>query len=106
VSQCINSGFEPNTKYIFGLRSRAAAASMPNQYCTLAVYSGSSCEPNSLFDFSSTGITGSDGTNWVVGMSRGLSVPSGGSFEVQCDGEGGAGYFDQLFLSPATQATY
>jgi len=102
VKQCRPAS--PSTLYSFGFRFKGTGpGETPTAFCAMIFYAGTGCTTPSATS-NITYVT-PGGTNWVQGAASATSPPDTGSVIVDCVGQYGFGYYDQLYLS-STNATF
>ena len=104
VKQCQPAA--PNTLYSFGFRFKGTGpGDLPAAFCAMIFYSGTGCATPSATSNITYVQPVSDKTTWVQGSGSAISPPDTGSVILNCSGQGGFGYYDQLYVS-STNATF
>jgi hypothetical protein len=96
MTQCRSA--QPNTHYSFGFRFKGTGA-----FCAMIFYGDDHCSiPSATSNITYT-TPGSDGTVWIQGGASADSTSDAGSVILDCNGQGGSGHYDQLYLSHTSQ---
>jgi phosphoribosyl-AMP cyclohydrolase len=104
ITQCRPAS--ANLYYSFGFRFKGTTpGTVQTGFCAMIFYADSNC----LTDTATLGFTNhmpsSDGTTWVQGAASAYATADANSVLIDCNGQAGFGYYDQIYLS-STNATF